>query len=71
MLLWGADLTEGIVPRCVASSQEESPDSTRHVASPTNIPWACIRPVAGAGCVVQLCMAQGAGPSRAPQCRLG
>ena len=52
MLLWGTNLTEGIVPRRVASSQEESPDSTRHVASPTNIPWTCIRPVAGAGWVV-------------------
>ena len=52
MLLCGTNLREGIVPRRVASSQEESPDSTRHVASPTNIPWACIRPVAGAGCVV-------------------
>jgi len=53
VLLCGTNLTEGIVPRRVASSQEESPDSTRHVASPTNIPWACIRPVAGAGCVVR------------------
>ena len=52
MLLCGTNFTEGIVPRRVASSQEESPDSTRHVASPTNIPWACIRPVAGAGLVV-------------------
>lgn len=61
MLLCGTNLTEGIVPRRVASSQEESPDSTRHVASPTNIPWACIRPVAGAGWVVHgaWCRVQG------------
>ena len=42
----GTNLTE--------ASQGESPDSTRHVASPTNTPLACTRPVAG-------CMVHGAG----------
>jgi hypothetical protein len=48
VLLCGTNFTEGIVPRRVASSQEESPDSTRHVASPTNVPWACQLRVQGA-----------------------